>query len=83
MNVTVSLNLPTVVSSTNCMWVVYWMIFLLGRPFKTEILTLENVTCKLMLLKSSIISERGMVEAGFNDVDVIWKNSTTWIKLDT
>ena len=83
MNVTVSLNLPTVVSSTNCMWVGYWMIFLLGRPFKTEILTLENETCKLMLLKSSIISKRGMVEAGFNDVDVVWKNSTTWIKLDT
>ena len=59
------------------------MIFLLGRPFKTEILTLENVTCKLMLLKSSIISKRGMVEAGFSDVDVVWKNSTTWIKLDT
>ena len=59
------------------------MIFLLGRPFKTKILTLENVTCKLMLLKSSIISKRGMVEAGFNDVDVVWKNSTTWIKLDT
>ena len=83
MNVTVSLNLPTGVSSTNCMWVGYWMIFLLGHPFKREILTLENVNCKLMLLKSSIISKRGMVEAGFNDVDVVWKNSTTWIKLDT
>ena len=59
------------------------MIFLLGLPFKTEILTLENVTCKLMLLNSSIISERGLVETGFNDVYVVWKNSTTWIKLDT
>ena len=58
------------------------MIFLLGLPFKTEIQTLEIVTCKLMLLKSSIISERGVVGAGFNDVYVVWKNSTTWIKLD-
>ena len=58
------------------------MNFLLGLPFKTDILTLENVTCKLMLLKRTIISERGVVEAGFDDVHVVWKNSTTSIELD-
>ena len=33
-----------------------WSNFLLGRPFKTEILTLEIVTCKLLLLKIPTIS---------------------------
>jgi len=58
------------------------MIFLLGLPFKTEILTLENVTCKLMLLKRTIISERVVVEEGFDDVCIVWKISTTSTELD-
>ena len=32
-------------------------IFLLGLPFKTEKLTLEIVTCKLLLLKRPTISQ--------------------------
>ena len=35
-----------------------------------------------MLLKRTIISERGVVGGGFNDVYVVWKNSTTLIELD-
>ena len=31
--------------------------FLLGLPFKTEIVTLEIVTCKLLLLKRPTISQ--------------------------
>ena len=33
------------------------LILLLGLPFKTEILTLEIVTCKLLLLKRPTISQ--------------------------
>ena len=33
------------------------LIFLLGLPFKTEKLTLEIVTCKLLLLKRPTISQ--------------------------
>ena len=33
------------------------LILLLGLPFKTEILTLEIVTCKLLLLKRLTISQ--------------------------
>ena len=35
----------------------FGLIFLLGLPFKTEILTLEIVTCKLLLLKRPTISQ--------------------------
>ena len=35
----------------------FGLIFLLGLPFKTEILTLEIVTCKLLVLKRPTSSQ--------------------------
>ena len=54
--------------------------FCLGLPLKTEILTLEIVTRKLLLLitEETYNFPKG---CGFDDVYVVWKNSATAIEL--